>query len=78
MYYLIQGKVKVKSLSRVGLFAVPWTVAYQAPPSIEFSRQEYWSGLPYRGAPSIFVILRTIVYTLLLVASVPLITLYWE
>ena len=37
-------KVKVKSLSPVGLFATPWTVAYQAPPSMGFSRQEYWSG----------------------------------
>ena len=40
-------KVKVKSLSRIRLFATPWTVAYQAPLSMEFSRQEYWSGLPY-------------------------------
>ena len=39
-------KVKVKSLSRVRLFATPWTVAYQASQSIGFSRQEYWSGLP--------------------------------
>ena len=39
-------KVKVKSLSRVQLFATPWTVAYQASQSIGFSRQEYWSGLP--------------------------------
>ena len=39
-------KVKVKSLSRVRLFATPWTVAYQAPPSMGFSRQEYWSGVP--------------------------------
>ena len=39
-------KVKVKSLSRVRLLATPWTAAYQAPPSIGFSRQEYWSGLP--------------------------------
>ena len=38
---------KVKSLSRVRLFATPWTVAYQAPPSVGFSRQEYWSGLPF-------------------------------
>ena len=38
---------KVKSLSRVRLFATPWTVPYQAPPSMEFSRQEYWSGLPF-------------------------------
>ena len=35
----------VKLLSRVQLFAPPWTVAYQAPPSMGFSRQEYWSGL---------------------------------
>ena len=34
-------------LSRVGLFATPWTVAHQAPQSMEFSRQEYWSGLPF-------------------------------
>ena len=37
----------MKLLSRVRLFAVPWTVAYQAPPSMEFSRQDYWSGLPF-------------------------------
>ena len=40
-------KVKVKSLSCVRLFATPWTVAHQAPPSMGFSRQEYWSGLPF-------------------------------
>ena len=40
-------KVKVKLLSRVRLFATPWTVAYQAPLSMAFSRQEYWSGLPF-------------------------------
>ena len=38
--------VKVKSLSRVRLVATPWTSAYQAPPSMGFSRQEYWSGVP--------------------------------
>ena len=38
--------MKVKSLSHVPLFATPWTVAYQAPPSREFSRQEYWCGVP--------------------------------
>ena len=38
---------EVKSLSRVQLFATPWTVAYQAPLSVGFSRQEYWSGLPF-------------------------------
>ena len=39
-------KVKVKSFSRACLLATPWTAAYQAPPSMRFSRQEYWSGLP--------------------------------
>ena len=39
-------KVKVKSLSRVRLCATPWTEAYQAPPSMGFSRQEYWGGVP--------------------------------
>ena len=38
---------KVKSLSRVRLFATPWSAAYHAPPSMGFSRQEYWSGLPF-------------------------------
>ena len=38
---------KVKSLSCVRLFVTPWTVARQAPLSMEFSRQEYWSGLPF-------------------------------
>ena len=40
-------KVKVKSLSHVQLLATPWTAAYQAPPSMGFSRQEYWSGVPF-------------------------------
>ena len=39
-------KVKVKSFSCARLLATPWTVAYQAPPSMGFSRQEYWSGVP--------------------------------
>ena len=39
-------KVKVKSLSGVWPSATPWTAAYQAPPSMGFSRQEYWSGVP--------------------------------
>ena len=43
----IYEKVKVKSLSRVRLFATRWTVAYQASLSMGFSRQEYWSGLPF-------------------------------
>ena len=37
----------MKLLSRVRLFVTPWTVAHQAPPSMEFSKQEYWSGLPF-------------------------------
>ena len=49
LMYKMSGKdkVKVKSLSRVRLFATPWTVAHQAPPSMGFSRQEYWSGLSF-------------------------------
>ena len=43
----IVKKVKVKLLSHVRLFATPWTVAYQAPPSMGFSRQEYWNRLPF-------------------------------
>ena len=39
-------KVKVKSFSRVRLLGTPWTAPYQAPPSMGFSRQEYWSGVP--------------------------------
>ena len=38
--------MKVKLLSHIRLFVTPWTVAYQGPPSMEFSRQEYWSGVP--------------------------------
>ena len=49
MYTRMRSKtgMKVKSLSRVRLFATPWTVAYQAPQSMEFSRREYWNGLPF-------------------------------
>ena len=39
--------LKVKSLSRVRLFAIPWTIAHQDPLSMGFSRQEYWRGLPF-------------------------------
>ena len=48
-HFLLQcmkGKVKVNFLSRVQLCATPWTAAHQAPPSMGFSRREYWSGLP--------------------------------
>ena len=47
MYKLYIYKVKVMSLSHVQLFVTPWTVAYQDPQSMGFSRQEYWSGLPF-------------------------------
>ena len=44
--YSLPYNSQVKSLSHVQLFATPWTIAYQAPLSMGFSRQEYWSGLP--------------------------------
>ena len=48
MVFVVKVKrSEVKSLSRVRLFATPWTVAHQATPSMGFSRQEYWSGLPF-------------------------------
>ena len=47
MHLYVSERKKVRSLSRVQLFATPWTVAYQAPPSMEFSRQEYWRGLSF-------------------------------
>ena len=46
-YLIFLGFTHVKSLSRVQLLVTPWTAAYQAPPSMGFSRQEYWSGLPF-------------------------------
>ena len=49
-------KVKVKSLSRVQLFETPWTAAYQAPPSIGFSRQEYWSEVSLPSCVQLFEI----------------------
>ena len=45
--YVNYISIKKKSLSRVRLFATPWTVAFQAPRSTGFSRHEYWSGLPF-------------------------------
>src|SRR5574339_48539 len=47
-HFLLQS-MKEKSLSRVRLLGTPWTGAYQAPPSMGFSRQEYWSGVPFPG-----------------------------
>ena len=51
--------MKVKSLSRVRFFVTPWTVAHQAPPSMGFSRQEHWSGVP---SPSPIMWLRSFVF----------------
>ena len=46
-WFIYHTEVKVKPLRRVRLFVTPWTVAHQSPQSMEFSRQEYWSGLPF-------------------------------
>ena len=51
-HFLLQC-VKVKSLSHVWLFVTPWTEAHQAPPSMGFSRQEYWSGVPLPSPTSL-------------------------
>ena len=56
-----EWKVKVKSLSRVQLFATPWTAAYQAPLSMGFSMQEYWSGVPL-PSPYIYLHILNIYY----------------
>ena len=48
---MVKKKERVKLLSCVQLFATPWAAAHQAPPSMGFSRQEYWSGLPLPSLP---------------------------
>ena len=48
-------KVKVKSFSRVRLLATPWTATHQAPPSMGFSRQEYWSGAPLPSPNYVYI-----------------------
>ena len=58
-------KVKVKLLSRALLLATPWTAAYQAPLSMGFSRQEYWSGVPLPSPVFLLVFFKLILYTLL-------------
>ena len=47
MFAAIDKSEKVKLLNCVQLFVTPWTLAYHAPPTMGFSRQEYWSGLPF-------------------------------
>ena len=54
-------KVKLKLLSRVRLLAIPWTAAHQAPPSVGFPRQEYWSGVPL-PSPVIYTTLQKTVW----------------
>ena len=61
-------KVKVKSLSRVRLLATPWTAAYQAPPSMGFSRQQYWSGVPL-PSPSVLLLTPSSVFYFFLCKS---------
>ena len=62
-------KVKVKSLSQVLPLVTPWTAAYQAPPSMGFSRQEYWSGLPL---PSLcMLIIYYLIYNIWTTREVP-------
>ena len=55
-------KETVKSLSRVRLFMTPWTAAYQAPTSMGFSRQEYWSGLTLPSPKYIYIYIYTNIY----------------
>ena len=58
--------MKVKSLSHVQLLVTPWTAAYQAPPPMGFSRQEYWSGVPL---PSLCFVSRCVYFWVSLVAQ---------
>ena len=58
-------KVKVKSLSHVQLFETPWTAAHQAPLSMGFSRQEYWTGLPFPSPKALYLIEQSISNVLL-------------
>ena len=72
-------KVKVKLLSRVWLLATPWTAAHQAPPSMGFSRQEYWSGVPlpspcYLFMWSLFICLPSPSSALTITAATPLLS----
>ena len=59
----LKWKVKMKSFSRVWLLATPWTAAYQAPPSMGFSRQEYWSGVPLPSPCPYMTTVKTIALT---------------
>ena len=64
-----EWKVKGKSLSRVQLFATPWTAAHQAPPSMGLSRQKYWSGLPLPSPHCIGIVLLYYFWVLIFISS---------
>ena len=71
-------KVKVKSLSHVRLPATPWTTAYQAPPSMGYSRREYWSGVPL---PSLIIMdIQNFIYTFSYLLTIQLFPVcgYWR
>ena len=71
--------MKGKSLSRIRLFVTPWTVAYQAPPSMGFFRQEYWSGVPLPSpSSSVLVIPNTDIFKILVFIGLLGPTLYAE
>ena len=59
--HLLLQCMRVKSLSHVRLLATPWTAAYQAPPSLGFSRQEHWSGLPLPSPQDVALYLKFVV-----------------
>ena len=70
--------MKVKSLSRVRLFATPWTAAYKAPPSMGFSRQEYWNWVPLPSPVDLCIvsfISFSFIYALIFMISFLLLTL---
>ena len=62
LHFLLQY-VKVKSLSRVRLLATLWTAAFQAPPSMGFSRQKYWSGVPLYKRQVLYIVLGLFFFT---------------
>ena len=78
-HFLLQCmKVKVNSLSCVRLLATPWTAAYQAPPSMGFSRQEYWSGVPLpspEGSPYKWILYKWFLHEIILIISNEVVTI---
>ena len=70
-------KVKVKLLSRVRLFTTPWTAAYQAPPSMGVSRQEYWSGSPVTSGHSVTTLQNNLTVLLKLDVQLPYDLVIW-